>query len=104
MLCCPRLLAPRPIALALLLVLLSVAPSSTAFADTAGPVALRVRFGMKDTEPTDWSGKVDVSGGGKVESIRGVRWMPGDHAEGNTFVVNTRRQQAQGRAERQRVA
>ena len=91
-------------ALALSLALLSLAAAPAALADTAGPVALRVRFGMKDKEPTDWSGKVEVSGGGKVESIRGVRWMPGDHAEGNSFVVNTRRQQAQGRAERQRVA
>src|SRR5688572_21242152 len=88
----------------LLLAAFLTALSSSASADTGGAVALRVRFGLKDAEPTDWSGKVEITGGGKVESIRGVRWMPGDHAEGDAFVVNTRRQPAQSRADRQRVA
>src|SRR5688500_19117163 len=57
------------------LILLSLALPPTVLAQDASPVALRVRFGLKDAEPTDWSGKVEVAGGGKVESIRGVRWM-----------------------------
>lgn len=65
-------------------------------------VALRFRFGMKDTDGTDWSGKLVLSGG-EVKSIRGWRWMPGDHASGDTFTVHTRRQPAQSRAERQRA-
>src|SRR5881394_814261 len=90
----------------LLVVTLFLALGSPALADSAGAVALRIRFGMKDAEPTDWSGKVSVSGGGggRVESIRGVRWMPGDHAEGDAFVVNTRRQAVQTPADRNRVA
>ena len=52
--------------------------------------ALRVRFGMKDTEATDWSGSLDLKSG-QVESIRGWRWMPGDHAQGNAWTVSTRR-------------
>ena len=85
MACCRRLL----------IVPILAALTSPALADAGAAVALRVRFGLKDAEPTDWSGKVEVTGGGKVESIRGVRWMAGDHAEGDTFVVNTRRQPAQ---------
>jgi hypothetical protein len=73
-------------------------------ADASEPVAIRFRFGMKDKEGTDWSGKLTTSGSGKVESIRGWRWMPGDHAEGDSWTVATRRGQAQSRAERQRVA
>ena len=42
-------------------------------------VALRIRFGMKDKEATDWSGKLALSDG-KVEAIRGWRWMAGDDA------------------------
>src|SRR5439155_950561 len=65
-------------------------------------VALRICFGMKDTDGTDWSGKITPAGG-KVLSIRGWRWMPGDHAEGNAWTVNTRRPAAQSREERARV-
>ncbi len=49
-------------------------------------VTLRIRFGMKDQDPTDWSGKL-VVGSGKVETIRGWRWMQNDSAEGNTWSV-----------------
>jgi hypothetical protein len=65
-------------------------------------VTLRIRFGMKDTDNTDWSGTLALSSG-KIESIRGWRWMPGDKAEGNAFTVMTRRQVAQSEAERKRV-
>src|SRR5688500_5889318 len=65
-------------------------------------VALRIRFGMNATEAADWSGKIDTSKG-KVESIRGWRWMQGDTAERNTFTVNTRRGQPQSSADRKRV-
>src|SRR3954468_24108112 len=65
-------------------------------------VTLRIRFGMKDQENVDWSGTLSLSAG-KVESIRGWRWMPGDKAEGNAFTVMTRRQAAQSEAERKRV-
>src|SRR5689334_18542714 len=65
-------------------------------------VAFRIRFGMKDQKATDWSGTVTPSSG-KVESIRGWRWMPGDHAKDNTFTVGTRRQGAQNAADRKRV-
>src|SRR4051812_31982575 len=65
-------------------------------------VTLRIRFGMKDQDNTDWSGTLALSSG-KVESIRGWRWMPGDKAEGNAFTVMTRRQAAQSEAERKRI-
>ncbi|HEX8910998.1 MAG TPA: hypothetical protein VF796_01465 [Humisphaera sp.] len=80
---------------------LSLLLSASTYA--AETVAFRVRFGMKDAEPTDWSGKVDA-GSAKVESIRGTRWMQGDKADGAGFEVKTRRQQAQSEADRKRVA
>jgi len=64
---------------------------------------LRIRFGMKDTEPTDWSGKL-LAGQAKVEAIRSWRWSNADSAEGNAWTVHTRRATAQGAAQRQRVA
>lgn len=66
------------------------------------PVSLRIRFGFKDKDATDWSGKLTADHG-KVESIRGWRWGAGDHADGDTFVVGTRRPAAQNAAERARV-
>src|SRR5262245_52445193 len=69
-------------------------------AEENSSVGLRIRFGMKDADGTDWSGKITPSTG-KVETIRGWRWMPGDHADGNSFTVATRRAPAQSRAERQ---
>ena len=47
--------------------------SGTSRASDEDRVTLRIRFGMKDQDPTDWSGKL-VVGSGKVESIRGWRW------------------------------
>lgn len=65
-------------------------------------VTLRIRFGMRDQQPTDWSGKLVVPAG-EVESIRGVRWMQRDSAEGNTWNVRTRRRNPQGTADRKRL-
>jgi hypothetical protein len=72
-------------------------------ASAAEQVGLRIRFGMKDKEPTDWSGKIGVSEG-KVASIRGWRWNVGDSVEGDSFTVATRRPAAQSGAERAQVA
>src|SRR5687767_1477128 len=91
----------------LLLVILLVLPlDRAAGAETAGKpshaVSLRIRFGMKDNAGTDWSGKIAPSEG-KVESIRGWRWMAGDSGEGDSFSVSTRRAQPQSAADRNRV-
>jgi hypothetical protein len=75
--------------------------SANAFADDS-TTALRIRFGLKDKQPTDWSGSITPVSG-KVESIRGWRWVQGDVAEGNNFTVGTRRGQAQGAAQRRRA-
>src|SRR5687768_15168779 len=91
-------------ALILVIAILLAAQGGTLAADASEPVAIRFRFGMKDKEGSDWSGQIATSGSGKVESIRGWRWMPGDHADGANFTVATRRQQAQSRGDRQRVA
>jgi hypothetical protein len=102
-----RLIA-RPLALSLAVVTFALggiaASRAVAAASPAGSdaVAIKFRFGMKDMDATDWSGKLNVSSG-KVESIRGWRWMPGDHANGNEFTVHTRRQAAQSEQERKRV-
>lgn len=48
-------------------------------------VTLRINFGMKDQQPTDWSGKLSV-GTGKVESIRGWRWVQNDLARWRVVV------------------
>src|SRR5688572_22402915 len=66
-------------------------------------VTLRIRFGMQDKEPTDWSGKL-LAGSGKVEAIRGWRWMQDDSAKGNTWSVKTRRGTPQSAADRNRIA
>src|SRR5262245_12484098 len=88
---------------AFLIALSSAALLVGSFANAADEsVALRIRFGSKDAEGTDWSGSLTPASG-KVVSIRGWRWMPGDHAEGNGWVVATRRPAAQNREERQRV-
>ncbi|MEO7155925.1 MAG: hypothetical protein ABI039_00100 [Vicinamibacterales bacterium] len=70
---------------------------------TPGTVMLRVRFGMKDKEPSTWDGKLDLSEG-KVESFRGWRWTPGDTSDGASWTVATRRGPAQGGGEKARVA
>jgi hypothetical protein len=61
----------------------------------AGAMAFRIRLGLKDAEPSDWSGTAEVSPG-KVESIRGWRWAQGDNSNGSNFTVRTRRQALQG--------
>lgn len=66
-------------------------------------VTLNIRFGMRDQEPTDWSGKL-VPTSGEVESIRGLRWMQRDSAEGDRWNVRTRRKNPQGSADRKRIA
>ncbi len=78
----------------------NAAPSSQPSPDAIG---LRVRFGMKDKAATKWDGKLVVSEG-KVTSIRGWRWGPGDSAEGNEFTISTRRPGAQGAGEKKIVA
>src|ERR1043165_4530695 len=83
-----------------LCIMLIVLPVARAAEENA--VALRIRFGLKDKEPTARAGP-GTSSAGKVGSSRGWRWMPGDHAEGNSFTVSTRRAVAQGAAERARV-
>ncbi len=65
-------------------------------------IGLRIRFGMKDKEGTDWSGKLSLSEG-KVASIRGWRWAAGDSAEGDSWTVATRRAPVQSGADRARV-
>ena len=83
------------------LVLLLVLPAG-GFAADDDRVTLRIRFGMKDQEPTDWSGKI-VTTTGTVESIRGWRWAAADAANGNGWKVRTRRKPIQGSADRKRV-
>ncbi len=86
--------------IAIILVTLFMASFSQA-ADE-GTVGLRIRFGMKDADQTDWSGSLSTSSG-KVESIRGWKWTAGDFAEGSTWTVFSHRQQAQSAAEKKRV-
>ncbi len=66
-------------------------------------VTFSIRFGMRDQQPTDWSGKLVVPASGNVESIRGLRWMQRDSAEGSTWNVRTRRKNPQGTADRKRI-
>ena len=49
-------------------ILVALLLSTTAHAQEP-MAALRIRFGMKDKQPTDWSGTLTPSAG-KVESIR----------------------------------
>src|SRR5687767_11789016 len=94
--------------LSLFVLSLALLPFARAVAaDPAAPrgeehVALRIRFGLKDKEATDWSGKLALSEG-KVEAIRGWRWAAGDGAEGDSFTVSTRRRPAQSSGERKRA-
>ena len=77
--------------------------TAIARADEPDRVTLRFRFGMKDQQPTDWSGEL-TPGSGRVESIRGWRWAQGDSSDGNTWSVKTRRRHPQGAADRRRIA
>jgi hypothetical protein len=56
-------------------------------------VALRVRLGQKDRQPGDWSGSIKLASG-KVLGISGWRWNPGDHAQGESWTVQTHRLRA----------
>ncbi|MDZ4850470.1 MAG: hypothetical protein SGI77_14390 [Pirellulaceae bacterium] len=89
----------------LLLVLFSVTLLSlqSVFVEAQDQVSLRIRFGMRDQEPTDWSGSLTASSG-KVETIRGWRWQQEDSASGNKWSVRTRRGVPQSSAERARIA
>ena len=77
--------------------------SAVAHADESDRVTLRMRFGMKDQQPTDWSGELST-GSGSVESIRGWRWARQDSSDGNAWSVRTRRRNPQGSADRKRIA
>ncbi|MBI5684083.1 MAG: hypothetical protein HZC54_03290 [Verrucomicrobia bacterium] len=76
--------------------------SAVALATAADAVTLRVRFGMKDAEGTDWSGSVTATPG-KVVEIHGWRWTPMDKAEGNEWTVKTRSIPVQSSAQREKV-
>ncbi len=91
---------PRRVLAALLCL---VAFIGTSHASDEDLVTLRIRFGMKDQDPTDWSGKL-VVGSGQVESIRGWRWMQGDSAAGNKWTIRTRRKSPQSSGDRKRIA
>ncbi|MGC4033209.1 MAG: hypothetical protein QM754_16040 [Tepidisphaeraceae bacterium] len=66
-------------------------------------ISFRIRFGLKDAAPSDWSGSVTVSAG-KVAGVSGWRWTQGDKATGEAaWTLRTRRQQAQTAAERRAV-
>ncbi|HEY3787378.1 MAG TPA: hypothetical protein VGL71_00930, partial [Urbifossiella sp.] len=67
---------------------------------SAQAVGFRIRLGMKETDPTDWSGEINVTPG-SVSSIRGWRWAQGDNAKGNTWKVRTRHAVAQGAKQKQ---
>ena len=69
----------------------------------ADAVTLRVRFGMKDTAPTDWSGNIKVTPG-RVVSIRSWRWTAADSAEGSAWTVATRKLLAMDSVQKQKVA
>jgi len=92
-------------ALALCLVA-SVAPFLSAAPADLQPdsAAVRIRFGMRDTQSTDWSGKITPSQG-RVTDIRGWRWGAGDAANvpAGTWTVHTNRVPAQGEAAKKAV-
>ncbi len=81
-----------------------VEPSARTPSAPADAIGLRIRFGMKDAEGTDWSGTVNLSQG-HVTEMRGWHWAAGDHADGTKgWTVHTRGQPAQSEAERKQVA
>ena len=68
----------------------------------AGQVGLRIFLGMRDQEPTDWSGTIKVAPG-RLLSLE--VWMPEAKDQADlvgTFVVNTRRRRPTSAAERKR--
>lgn len=82
----------------LFLVVLLISIGIASIAAATEEATLRVRFGMKDADPTDWSGGVKLSEG-KVVEISGWRWTLGDKATGDNWTVHTRAQPAQGQPE-----
>ena len=81
-----------------------VEPNSRKPELAGGAVGLRIRFGMKDADPTDWSGKIALSEG-KITELRGWHWAAGDHADGTGgWTVHTRSGAAQTEQERKQVA
>ncbi|MCA9058135.1 MAG: hypothetical protein KDA85_06530, partial [Planctomycetaceae bacterium] len=89
-----------PRIIAFLSCLLAVTGADLAAADS---VTLRIRFGMKDQKPTDWSGSLNLSRG-TVDAIRGWRWVDNDSAEGSSWTARTRRRPAQSAGDRKRIA
>ncbi len=85
-----------------LIALATLTCALSAVAADTDSVTLRIRFGMKDAEGQDWSGRVTATPG-KVAAIRGWRWTPMDKAEGNSWTVRTRQIPAQSSAQRERV-
>jgi hypothetical protein len=72
----------------------TTAPSvfSTAESITLHSVALRVRLGLKDAQPTDWSGGATVSPG-QVEEVHAWHWSQSDGLAGDTgWTIHTLRQ------------
>ncbi len=51
--------------------------------------SVRVRLGVSDTAPTDWSGSVSVTGG-QLAGLHHWRSRPGDKVDGAAFTVATR--------------
>ena len=70
-------------------------PSAVPEEVAPGAVGFRIRLGMKDADPTDWSGEAAVSSG-RVISIHGWRWAQGDKSKANTWTITTRRQSPLG--------
>ncbi|HEX5103875.1 MAG TPA: hypothetical protein VFV87_08705, partial [Pirellulaceae bacterium] len=86
---------PFALAAAAALVLLS----NTAW---AGEVGVRIRFGLTDTEPTDWSGTATANPG-KVVLISGWRFEQDDEAKGTEgWSASTRGAAATGRTNAQK--
>ena len=68
-------------------------------ASAAAPVAFRVQFGLTDTEPSDWSGSLRVSGG-EVTHVRNWRPRPDDQVDDASWRLATREgPQRQGAAD-----
>ena len=65
---------------------------------------LRIRFGLTDEAPTDWSGTVDVEPG-RVTHIGGWRFAKGDSIDGTKgWTTRTRPLEQRGRGNNQRKA
>ena len=65
----------------LILIFLAVIATSSTSTGRAEEVGLRIRFGLNDDRPTDWSGTVEVAPG-RVTHIGGWRFAKGDSIDG----------------------